>query len=317
MKKTTSLLLVLTTLFAVLLSGCGKEPEEPEIIEEKVQAQRITRFVASGRANNQTVQMEMKMVYDGDELLQMNVSQLNKPYMIAVFAGNEDRPAHNVIYNTDGDIVSTTVCQYDSDGNPLKEICYQNGQLAYTAELKCNGRGMVQEEIQTNSQGKRQERITKTYNANGDILSVSYDQQQIRETYAYNSAGDVIQYCYYSGNQLLNKIVYQYRSDGTMVDKVYYTKQESGGKSELEAVAHYVYQYDADGRCIDCYVRSNGEKVAEYTYTYDDQGWLCGVLLKGEHGNGLNVTLEYDVVSVSKEQADELDDFLDALLDTI
>ncbi len=183
-------------------------------------------------------------------------------------------------YDTDGNIINTTLynadgtayyseeCQYDNNDNLIMSARYdKNKNLTSKTEYDSNGNQLST--ISYDENGDIEQHTENTYDENGNrIKFVSYfSDGSIESQNEYNANGIIIESVSYNndGSVKFHETTHEYKEDGTIHILNWSTNSDNNNPS-----VEYEYIYDNNWNILR-EIDLTGESKNEYIYEYNDE----------------------------------------------
>ena len=216
---------------------------------------------------------------------------------------------------------NTTSYAYDASGNKIAQINPDGSSITYTYDAEDREIG----ETWYNTSGQVVDVQSKTYDANGDLLTASNDQGEYDFTYnaqgqlihvvepggvwlsfGYDAAGDQtlvtdsfgdVETSTYDGNHQLESRTFVGQGQEMRLDFTYTSQGQVATITRFsdlagtQEVAESFYSYDPLGNVTEIEnVSASGAVIDDFQYSYDEAGELVS-----ETDNGVPTTYAYDV----------------------
>lgn len=363
MKKWIALSLAL--LMTLSLCACGTDDsgkKEDGSKDGKVTAAKLTQVVMTEKSStDENHTMKAVLEYDENQNVIASKTYLeDKLYFECSFAQDMNKPLLEVSYNDNGDVMDRTeytydekgncveristynyddqtvtnkrVSTYDANGNVLTEVYYENGTRIYEQRYTYTADGKLAREAYINKDGDEESVTEKTYDEQGNILSVNVDGMLSGSYETYENTyedGKLVEVKIYESGELFS--LTRYDSDGNRILHIGY----DGESGEEWSRTEYTYE---NGKLVKVVDFDNGEKTYEELYTYNATGKLTersrsvtdgesqrSVYRYDEAGNitgfkryegeevKADYTMTYETVTVSEAVAEKLREIADSL----
>ena len=364
MKNWIALLLAL--VMSLSLCACGVDDngkQDDGSKDGKVTVAKLTQVVMTEKdSDGKDRTMKATLEYDEDQNVIATKTYLDDKLYYEVTYDKDNKPLVELTYGDTGEIIDRTentydekgncverintykyddttvtvkrISTFDANGNELTEKVYENGELSYEYHYTYTADGKLAKEAYINKDGNEESSTEKTYDEQGNVLSVKVDgmlsgsYETYENTYEngklvevkiydqwdlegqqtglvrYDAQGNIILRVGYENGEEWSRTEYTYEN-GKLVKEVDY----DDGKENYTAV----YTYNADGKITEVsYTYTNG-KTSSRAYSYNQAGDLTGMKqhedgqMKGEYA------LTYETVTVSAETAEKLRQIVRAL----
>lgn len=233
-------------------------------------------------------------------------------------------------YSYDDETVTIKeVSTFDDNGNELTQKVYEDGELSYECRYTYTADGKLEREAFINKDGDEESYTEKTYDQQGNVLSVKVDGMLSGSYETYENI-------YEDGKLVEVKVYDQWEQDGALVSHRKYDREgnevlvvmydgetgEEWSRDEstyengklVKKVTYYegkeeaiaLYTYNSDGKLTERSYTPTGESSQRRVYTYNENGDLVG--LKAYEGDETisEYTMIYKSVSVSEEVAERI-----------
>lgn len=364
MKKWIALLLALVMVLGLCACANSGDKKENGSDDGKVTAVKLTQIIMTEKdSDGKDRTMKATVEYDENHNVIATKSYIDDKLNYAVtYDKDMNKSLLELTYNEDGEVIDRTestydekgncvervstykyddetivykrVSTYDENGNVLTEKTYENGELSYEQRYTYTADGKLAREAYINKEGQEESFTEKTYDDQGNVLTVKVDgmlsgsYETYENTYEDGKLVEVKVYDEWEQEGQLTGLV-RYDAQGNITLRVGYENGEEWSRTEYtyengKLVKEVDYD-DGEVNCVTDYTYNADGKVTEYsrtytdgetrrsTYSYSEEGNLTGLKryedgqLKGEY------TLTYETVTVSKDVAQKLQQIVDSL----
>lgn len=206
-----------------------------------------------------------------------------------LYFDGQDNECLRIFTNEDGKDQFIILAEYDAEGNPLEQLCFEeqllarstvwtrnaDGKATRTVKTKGNGDLIEQTDISYDSQGREISR--KTVNGHGVVTSQGSSTYDARGQETYRRTND-------RGEHTVSL----YDADGNILES---TTTDAGGRQTNRAV----YEYDRQGHNT-AYLSYNEENQLTYRSEYHFRGDVETGYTSYSYYNGSQYTYEYEYI---------------------
>lgn len=248
------------------------------------------------------------------------------------FTYDEQGRLTQVCYHTAEEETFRTTYAYDSAGNLAEEATYWSGELEERILYTYNAKGQLTEKL-TQSDQLPTHRYTLRYDDRGNCIEerVESDDSVSVYTFRFDEKNNLLEERFTSDGEEGYQYTYHYDSKGMLQQRINHTAEgdyvETFEYDKAGRLTHVylgdfpqtIYLYNEQGKLSEyiLYSDTNTDEIAHHRYLYDEKGMLYEIVLTyGDYSPG-SVLITYDTVTVSPEEAAQLEQILKDTLDGI
>lgn len=232
-------------------------------------------------------------------------------------------------YDANGNLIRYTV----GDGDAYATFAYENGELVESAEYwgesctkrKYNENGDPVESLEYHDEELYRKTVW-TYDDTGNLLETeSYQNGEISSStiFQYDENGHLLEEISYENGVISQKTIFDYDENGNQTKRLYYSNDMIAySDSGLQLKSGYTWEYDSNGNLVaesfedyehhalchsdryeytsgglpsrELHYYCDGSLATEVNCEYDSMGNLLKKIFRGEYGEDLRFTFEYN-----------------------